>query len=331
MGRDLMNNSIDKPSQFAGFWRRLFAFFLDILFLGIVGAILGVFLHDYFASIGGWGRLIGFTIALPYFGVMNSQICSGQTLGKMAMKIKVVSGNGKPLSIAAAFCRSSIICVPYFLNGAPFDAELINSWLGDILVFLVFGVGLSILYLFLFNRKTRRSLHDLAVGSYVVRTGNEAYPILNNALWRGHFAVVVGLMAIVAVVPIFTLQLAKKEPFASLVSLQKGLSSQHGVRYVSVTAGTSSFASLQNGSHSTTSLSIHAVTDSKDIDQIDLANKIAQFVLGNNAETNKKDIVAVSISYGYDIGISSMWRTQNFVFSPKQWRERLAPKFNTNV
>ena len=185
-------------SHIAGFWRRLFAFILDVLVLGVFGACLGLVSYDYLASVGGWGRILGFVIALTYLGVMNSRIFGGRTLGKMAMKIKVVSSNGAPLNVVTSFCRSGIICVPYFLNGAPFYVDLLRSWFGIVLTLLVFGVGLSIVYLFIFNRRTRQSLHDLAVGSYVVKTEAGTAPLLLGAPWRGHFVVVAVIMILAA-------------------------------------------------------------------------------------------------------------------------------------
>jgi len=42
-----------EPSQISGFWHRLFAFLLDTLILGIVGAGLGFLLYDSLSAIGG--------------------------------------------------------------------------------------------------------------------------------------------------------------------------------------------------------------------------------------------------------------------------------------
>jgi hypothetical protein len=33
---------------------------------------------------------------------------------------------------------------------------------------------------------------------------------------------------------------------------------------------------------------------------------------------DKEDAIGIFMIYGYDIGISSAWRSQNFVFSPEQ-------------
>jgi uncharacterized RDD family membrane protein YckC len=81
----------------SGFWRRLLAFIFDGVLLGLVGVILGLLLFDSLARLGGWGRLIGFCHALVYFGVLNSAIGGGQTIGKRIMKIQVVDRTGHPM------------------------------------------------------------------------------------------------------------------------------------------------------------------------------------------------------------------------------------------
>lgn len=58
-----------------GFWRRIFALFIDTLILGAVGFVLGLLFENILVQIGSFGRLIGFSIALLYFGIMNSVIC----------------------------------------------------------------------------------------------------------------------------------------------------------------------------------------------------------------------------------------------------------------
>ena len=55
--------------------------------------------------------------------------------------------------------------LPFFLNGVFTD----RPWLGELAVFVVFVWGGAIVYLFLFNRRTRQSLHDLICGTFVVR------------------------------------------------------------------------------------------------------------------------------------------------------------------
>ena len=55
----------------SGFWRRLVAAILDSLLLGLLGFVLGLLLFHPFARLGGWGRLLGFSVTLVYFGCNN--------------------------------------------------------------------------------------------------------------------------------------------------------------------------------------------------------------------------------------------------------------------
>jgi hypothetical protein len=49
---------------------------------------------------------------------------------------------------------------------------------------------------------------------------------------------------------------------------------------------------------------------------------LARIIVDRDPSAEKEDVIAISIVYGYDIGIASAWHSQNFVFSPEQWRKR---------
>lgn len=85
-----------------GFWRRIGALVVDTLVLGVLGSVAGLFLEDIFVQLGGWGRLIGFVVSITYFGVMNSSLANGQTIGKRILNIKVVDSSNSTIS-----CTSS--------------------------------------------------------------------------------------------------------------------------------------------------------------------------------------------------------------------------------
>ena len=148
----------------AGFWKRLLAFIIDGLLLGIVGFLLGLMFFEQFARLGGWGRLVGFIITVSYFGVFNGSIGKGQTIGKRFTKLNVIDRDGQFLSPRKSFPRSAILVLPFFLNGALIPTSVIMSPLGILIGLIVFGIGGAIVYLYIFNRRTRQSLHDLAVG-----------------------------------------------------------------------------------------------------------------------------------------------------------------------
>ncbi len=154
----------------SGFWVRLLALMVDGLCLGLTGLVLGLLLFDSLARLGGWGRLLGFFIALVYFGVLNSAMGKGQTIGKRIMKIEVIDRSGKHLSIGRSFLRYAVLGIPFFLNGALISPSVMISPIGYVIGFILFGAGGAIIYLYICNRLTRQSLHDLFVGSFVAKT-----------------------------------------------------------------------------------------------------------------------------------------------------------------
>ena len=68
-------------NEISGFWRRVGAFLIDSVILGVVGLVLGLFFSQQFVELGDWGRAIGFPIAAIYFAILNSRIGNGQTIG----------------------------------------------------------------------------------------------------------------------------------------------------------------------------------------------------------------------------------------------------------
>jgi hypothetical protein len=120
-------------------------------------------------------------------------------------------------------------------------------------------------------------------------------------------------------------RLANIEPFVDLRIVQQGLLQIPGVRFTAVNVSVNKFFS---NSHATTTQHIFTsrVFLSKRVISCDpLANQLARTILNRDPSVENEDIIAISIIYGYDIGIASSWRTQNFSFSPAQWRKRFTP------
>ena len=169
----------------AGFWKRLLAFTIDALILGGFGQILALVFSDFFYSIGPYGRPIGWTIALLYFGIFNSKLGGGQTLGKRLMKLAVRDGNNKTISLGRAVTRISIIIAPALFNGWAIPI-LQNTAINVILTVIVFGLGGALVYTMIFNRGTRQGIHDLLVKTYVVNLNGppiEAFPKSSRIHW----------------------------------------------------------------------------------------------------------------------------------------------------
>ncbi len=314
MNTQLTTGAAAGPIDISGFWRRLGALVIDVILIGLVGAGLGLVLYDTFARLGVWGRLVGFAIALAYFGVMNSKLCGGQTVGKRLVDIKVVGGDGATLPVHKSLLRFTVLGIPWFLNGAAFPAEFVSSPLMYLLSLGVFGLGLAIVYLYIFNRSTRQSLHDLVVGSYVVRVPAEG-AIAPAPVWGVHKIVVGVFLVAAAVAPYFTMNLAaNSELFASLMQAYKAVNAVPGVVVATVNKG-ETFGSGANSTY----LQVTAFIAEPRVQDPALAKQLAKAALDADPSYMKLDVVQVVLARGFDIGIASAHTSMNYNDTPAGW------------
>ena len=97
------------------------------------------------------------------------------------------------------------------------------------------------------------------------------------------------------------------------------------MRHASAYIGVDKFFSKNQGSTTTHVLSSEVFVSRRVPDLDSLANRLARVILDRDPAAAKEDVIAISIFYDYDIGIASAWRSQNFAFSPEQWRKRFSP------
>lgn len=297
----------------AGFWRRLGAFLIDALLLGVVGMVVGAIFGDTLSQMGGYERIIGFALALAYAGFLNSALGGGRTLGKRALGLRVEHVDGGLLSVPRAMARQVVFSVPFFLNGAPFGESVLMSAWGYVLSAVVLGGIFSILYLYLFNRKTRRSLHDLAVGSWVVRAGAMP-PVPVEATWRGHLAVVSLLVLLAAGGPLLFKRLAGTEFFAGLLELNRAMSAEPGVISANSVVG----ASYRSGGATTEYVAVTLQIEDRLVHDESRARGIARKVLEVYPAAASKDVVSVTLVHGFDMVIASKWNQHSFQFEPSE-------------
>jgi uncharacterized RDD family membrane protein YckC len=301
----------------AGLWRRIGAFFLDSVVLGVIGLAAGYFLAEEFVQLGSWGRLLGFSVALIYFGILNSRLSGGQTLGKRLLKIKVVAKDGTPLSVSKSFLRFLPLGIPWSLNGAQFSESALSSvWLFVASV-AVFGLGLSVIYLFVFNRNSRQSVDDLLVGSYVVSASGTG-PVASTAPWPVHIAVCALLVVASGVLPYFTQNLAAREPFASIMNVYRAVSAEPWIVHVEVSKGKLT-TSTNRGRSTSSYLNITAYSKDADVKNVERAKRLAILALSADHSASSLDVVRVTLVHGYDIGIASSWRSETNAHSPSEW------------
>ncbi|MEM7430412.1 MAG: RDD family protein [Pseudomonadota bacterium] len=305
-----------EPTWIAGFWRRIGAFLVDTLVLGIVGFSLGLFLEEQFVRLAGFGELVGFVIASMYFGILNSKIGIGQTLGKQLLKIRVVDAAGECISLPRSIARYSILGVPFFVNGSMLSASLTGPFWHALLSLVIFGGAFSIVYLYVFNRATRQSLHDLIVGTYVVYEAVD--PIETQPVWPGHRWVVPLLFAAAAAAPFILSAHIGDESFDNLRAGQSAVMDYPSVRHASVFRGTRTSGFTGTGGSSITFLSSQAFLLTNDVSDANFARQLAIDLAKAVPESKDVDVVVIVLSYGYDIGIASSWRNYTYNFDPAE-------------
>lgn len=304
-----------------GFWKRVFAMILDGILLGIVGAVIGMTAFDQLAQLGGWGRLVGFCIAIIYFGIFNSIIGKGQTPGKKMMKIHVIDHSGSYISLPKSFLRYTILGLPFFLNGALIPNSVIFSPVGYILSLLVFGFGAAIFYLYIFNKRTRQSLHDLAVGTFVTTVDSSGEAV--GSVWKPHLVVTGVLLVIAAGLPVATKGLTKTWEFPELLQIQDNILSSGMVHHATAQAG-KSWGTKNGEKWEKTYFQSVAILKERPTDSESSAREIAQIILTTYPKAMEKDTIAITTTYGYDIGIARAWKSYNVSYTPEEWQQLIA-------
>jgi len=304
------------------FWPRIGALILDSIILGIVGFIMGLIFFDAFANMGIYGRLVGFVISISYFGILNSSIGRGQTLGKKACNIRVVGKDGKPIALLPSLIRSGILFIPFYTNGLPIFPTELFSFFTVILSVLIFGLGFSIFYLYVANKRTRQSLHDLAVGSFVVVRGEETKLEENKKVNRGHYFVCgIFTFSIVLFGLFIAPSIAKNDTFTPLLETQKDVWNLDFVSYCQV--GDSTTRST-NGTF--THFNVSAVVKEKQSKGKEQFKSVAEQVFKSYPKIEERDQLRITLTYGYDIGIARSYSTQTVADTIPNWKEQIYNK-----
>ncbi|MCP3178347.1 RDD family protein [Desulfuromonas sp. KJ2020] len=309
-------STICKPNL-SGFWRRILAFVFDTILLGVWGTVLGVFFFDQFAQMGQFGRLVGFVFAILYFGLLNSAVGKGQTLGKRLMKIRVVDAeDGSHISLAKSAWRYVVLSLPFLCNGLvlPLDNQIVTL----LLALVVFGMGGLLFYLYLFNRNTRQSIHDLAAGTLVVqcKPGGRLY---RPGIWKGHIVITVLWVGLIAVgVLVGFPMISQTGTFPEMLTLQQELMKNKDIHVASVASGVTSI----DGKEADWTAVTIVVTDSEKMGEA-TANQVAYETFAHFPSAKEKDLLRITVNYGYDIGISSRWQNDRYSYPPETWESAI--------
>ncbi|HSR24678.1 MAG TPA: RDD family protein [Candidatus Eisenbacteria bacterium] len=144
--------STQAAAELAGFWRRFGAYLIDAVILaaasgiveGIVGAIAGGLTDTTSTTVR--SGLIGLVLELVYFGYLWSRY--GQSIGYMALGIRLIRVDGAPISVGLAALRALLVYLSFAICLIP-------------AVISAFMIGLG---------RHKQAIHDVMVGTLVARS-----------------------------------------------------------------------------------------------------------------------------------------------------------------
>ena len=210
--------------KYKTFWRRFVAGFIDgLVFMPL--SLVGMWCTQNAASIPPVAfaaiHVITTFMYYAYTIIMHGKF--GQTLGKMAMKVRVIDvSETRPISYRQSFLRDIVpvsitaVLIPHdlmqLLNGTSYmlNPGTMPDTISIALGFVMMGWGLLEVTTMLMNSK-RRAIHDFIAGSVVVKTDfgdlfsggiHQTHPTMpapKNSVATGCLIAVAGLVVILAV------------------------------------------------------------------------------------------------------------------------------------
>ncbi|MHC9512086.1 RDD family protein [Kangiella sp. M94] len=296
---------------FAGFWRRTIAYLIDALILTLLLMLIGIYLFDFFSTFGSYAIFIGFVISASYFTLGYSNILHGQTIGKSLLDIRVTDQQGSYLSIGRAFLRYTVLDLPFYVSA------IILFWVTpfsviDFVITLISSFVLIISsYLFIFNRPSRRMLHDYAVGTMVVNDSAEKQ--LPTPFWKWHFLAIVPLLLVV-----FSLSFDRHQDKRAIINqfdtLIPHLETETNYLVTAVNINVSSHPSMGGVKQKNLVINIHSFDTDIDLDKA--AKQIADLIK-EHPQTQLFQNVSIIISTGWNLDIARKVRSQTHRFSLK--------------
>lgn len=296
------------------FWRRIGAHLLDNTVLTIIAAIVGTAFKSFWVQNAVVGSVAGSVLVVAYFAVLNSRVSGGQTPGKFVLKIRVVDRNLQALSLGRSSLRALVLQLPVvvFLWHAVFPSA--NTLMGYTHWLAYFFFSISLTYLFLFNRHTRQSLHDVAVGSFVVHWDAETVPA--QPIWRGHIATPLLILLLSVMAAKGEQREMRTEAFRLGQQVSQSLNTAQGVLRSGVVVVPRSSISGSTALGEIGLVKIDVLVDSHDRFRRSFANELSKQILDQFPDLRSADVLEYKLHYGYRLGTFEHWDTRHFGVQP---------------
>lgn len=272
--------TVSSPQRtIAGFWRRLLAFALDTLITSLPCFLLGLVFYSVLSVSTVYGGFIGFVFTVAYFGIFNSSAAQGQSLGQRMMKIQVVNRSGEPISLERSVLRGLILLTPLLLSSqalpaaTPYPVRSAAGW-------LILAAEVALLYFYIFNTRTRQSLHDLATGTYVVDVQTQG-TVKSLRCWKGHWAILASLAVAGGLATVI-----RDAPFPELSQIQRAVLDSGKAKSV-----TASVQKTWSGGEARTGLLVSVIWSGKRSKAEQDATEIADIVLRTDSHAADRDFI----------------------------------------
>jgi uncharacterized RDD family membrane protein YckC len=152
----------------AGSFRKLFAFIIDSLILGVFAFLLSIPFYNIFFSLGYTGWWVGMIISLLYFSFLQA-FFKGQTIGAKILRISLVNNKGNFITLGQALKRNFILLLAInysnILGLIPLSTNIFIQ--GFISAIMFSFVAVELVYI-LFHPQ-HRGIHDLVSGVYSIK------------------------------------------------------------------------------------------------------------------------------------------------------------------
>lgn len=312
--------SVSPDRTIGALWRRLLAALIDATIVGVIGFLIALPFFETFSRLGGWGRLVGFCLAIPYYGLLNSRIGSGQTLGKRLMHLQVVNALGEAISFSKALLRFAFLGAPFFLNQMRLPLTRTPKFVFHLTGIIVFGLGGITIYLVLFNRHSRQGVHDLVAGSYVADAVKKG-ALRVEPMWKGHW-VVIGALIVAGIIggKILEAKILKLANFPAMFADIRLIEGMEGVQSVTINDLTTT---AWPGPQKKTIYIVNVWWSGKKGEEEAFANRVASQILQHDAQVMERNLLRIVIVRGYDLGIAHAELTCHFDDTPANWKTKL--------
>jgi uncharacterized RDD family membrane protein YckC len=299
----------------AGFWRRIFAFLIDMLILGIPAGVLGWVLMPWVNKFGNASQLLGFLFVLPYFGIMNSRLSKGQTIGKALFNLSVRRSNGEYLTPLQSVLRTFTLFSYMFFIGmtALFPAAPVVK---NALTAVAYGLMVGLILLFLINKETRQTWHDLLFDTRVLDLRKKTKD--KPAKMAKHSWIIALAFALITIGGQFLAanQSGSQVLDPTLTEISQQMAQQYDLS--NITFATRSMQVNSNGETKTSNtLMVRAYAIGKmNKDQIaDLSSQISTEIQNQYPEISQYETIIVTVYSGFNLGFVSFSNTSGQTFT----------------